>query len=425
MNEPVDHRPEAEPGNAPPGTPGDFVIRTLAVIVTRRRFLTGFAALGTILAIVLALILPKWYKASASVFPAENIEIPTGVEGLGLLSRGFSAARALTSFSGSPELDRYSAILKSKNLLDEVIREFDLVQVYDITKYPVENTRKELLANLEITVEPEGNITVAVYDKDPQRAADMANFFIDDLNRVNSGLLVQNARANREFIEKRYHKNLDDLAVAEDSLKSFQKRYGILALPQQAEASIKAVAELMGTIASKEIENRILERTVSPDHPSLVESRIELQELNRKVEEYRTGSGQKPGEMNVFVPFAKYPDLGAEYIHRFRDVEIQYKILQFVTPLYEQAKLDERRQTPSVLVLDRASPPERKAKPRISVFGAIGLVLSSLIGLFAVFLREAFEKLRTKYPEHFQSFGSAFRRDREKLRAIVGRRRRV
>jgi len=333
------------------------------------------------------------------------------MEGLGLFTKAFSASKVLTSLSGNPDLDRYVVILRSSSVLSTVIQKFDLVHVYDITSYPAEKTAKELLSNTDFTIEPEGNLTVSVYDKDPQRAADMANFFVAELNRVNSELKVQNARGNREFIEQRYQKNLSDLSAAEDSLKAFQKRTGILALKEQTEASLKALTEFSAQIALKDVQTSILARTLSEDHPLVVEARAEAQELRKKLDDMNNGLNYRQGEIKVLVPFNKFPELGAEYFRLYRDVEIQSKILQFLTPVYEQAKIEENRQTPSVLVLDKAGPPERKAKPKVSIFALVGFVLSVLIGLFITFLLEAISRLRAKHPESFTALSDAIRKD--------------
>jgi uncharacterized protein involved in exopolysaccharide biosynthesis len=296
-------------------------------------------------------------------------------------------------------------------VLNAVIQKFDLVRVYDITEYPIENTVKELLTNVDSKVEDEGNITIIVYDKDPQRAADMANYFVEMLNKTNTELQGQNARGNRQFIEERYKKNLTDLAKAEDSLKSFQKRYGVVALPEQTEASIKAAAEITGQLALKEVQANVLRRTQSADNPTVIATQIEIDELRNKLSQMNKGTNIPQNEMKVFVPFSKMPDLGGEYIRWFRDVEIQYKILQFITPLFEQAKVEEQRQTPSVIVLDKAFPAERKAKPKISLYTLIAFVISSLLSLSIVFLLEWLKRLRELDPNRFDTIINYFRSD--------------
>ena len=402
---------ESKAGEENVQTPANTLIEFLSVITKYRKFISRFVVLATVATTIITLLMPKWYKSTASVFLAEKTDILGALEGVSSLAKAFSPAKALTSLTGNPETDRYLAILKSGTVLNAVIQKFDLVKVYDITSYPGEKTAKELLNNTEFKVEDEGNLTVTVYDKDPQRAADMANFFIEVLNNTNTELQVQNARSNRQFIEERYNKNLKDLAGAEDSLKAFQKKYGVIAMPEQTEASIKAAAEITAQLALKEVQAGVLRRTQSPEHPSVVAAMIEIDEIHRKLSQMNSGAGLAAGEMKVFVPFSKVPDLGGEYIRKYREVEIQYKILQFITPLYEQAKVEERRQTPSVLVLDTAAPAERKSKPKVSLYALMALVISLVVSFFVVFTLELIERLKRSNPQRFASIVSTLRSD--------------
>jgi capsule polysaccharide export protein KpsE/RkpR len=239
----------------------------------------------------------------------------------------------------------------------------------------------------------------------------MANFFVEMLNRTNTELMVQNARGNRTFIENRYEKNLDDLRAAEDSLKAFQKMYGVIALPEQTEASIKGAAEIIGQLAAKEVQAGVLRRTLSADNAAVQGVQIEIEELQRKLNEMNTGVGVAPGGPRVFVPFQKIPELGAEYIRRYRNVEIQYKILQFITPLFEQAKVEENRQTPSVLVLDKAGPAERKSKPKVSLYAVLALVISVVLSFVVVFSLELVAKLKASHPDRFGGIIASLRSD--------------
>jgi len=384
-------------------TPASTIIEFLSILTKYRKFISRFVLSVTIVVTILALLSPKWYKSTASVFPAEKTELLSAFGGISSLARNLSPARALSAFGSNPEADRYMAILKSGTVVGAVIERFKLDSVYEITSYKAEKTAKALLDNTELRVEDEGNITISVYDKDPQRAADMANFFVQMLNKTNSELLVQNAKGNREFIEERYKKNMSDLATAEDSLRVFQKRFGIIAMPEQVEASIKAAAEITAQLAMKEVQVGVLRRTQSADNPAVLAGKIEVDELRTKLSQMANLGANVGKDMKVFVPFSKIPDLGMEYLRRYREVEIQYKVLQIITPLYEQAKVEERRQTPSVIVLDKAGPAERKSKPKVSLYGLMGLVISSLFSLFVVFLIEGVERIRKTSPDRFDA----------------------
>lgn len=390
----------------------DILLEAADVVVRRRKMIAWTVAAATTLAVLLALVLPKWYKATASVFPADQANLLAGLDGISSLAKSFGGGgRSLGSLTGPTEEERYLAILKSETALMKVIEKFDLQKVYDITRYPRSETIKELLSNVDFRVADEGNVEIAVYDKDPQRAADMANYFVDVLNETNSQLQAQNARGSREFIEQRYNENMAEIRRGEEAMLAFQLKHGVIAMPEQTEASIKAGAEMYAQLASKEIEYNVLRRSLGPDHPSTQSMAVEVAEIRKMLRAMSLGTRDIPGEMKILVPFNKTPELSAQYIRLFRDVEIQYKILQFIAPLYEQAKVEEKRSTPSVIVLDRAVLPERKAKPKILIYALVGFVVSSLVSLLAVFLAEAVARIRSRDPERFASIVRTARAD--------------
>ena len=106
-------------------------------------------------------------------------------------------------------------------------------------------TRKILLKNTMTNINDDGTITLAVVaktnyfsygDEDlpaKKLSTDLADYFITQLEKVNSRLRSEKARNNRIFIETRYNKNFADLDKAEENLKDFQEKYGAVALPEQ------------------------------------------------------------------------------------------------------------------------------------------------------------------------------------------------
>jgi capsule polysaccharide export protein KpsE/RkpR len=300
----------------------------------------------------------------------------------------------------------------------KVIGKFDLTSVYGITQYPREKTMKELLSNVEFHEGDGGILEVSVYDRDPLRATDMANYFLEVLNEINSGLHSQNAKGNRVFIEQRYRQCLEDVRKAEDSLHAFQVKNGVVALPEQLEATIKAGTEIYGKIAAKEIELDVMRRTLSDSHPLVVEAEIQLGALRGKLSDFNTGKGIRPDEMKILVPLGKASGLGLEYYRLYRDTEIQNRIFEFITPLFEQAKVEEQRSTPSVVVLDRATLPERKAKPRVAIFALIGAVASLLAAVIVVLTGEGIRRLRSLDPARWDGTWREMRRDWFGLRKL-------
>jgi tyrosine-protein kinase Etk/Wzc len=248
-----------------------------------------------------------------------------------------------------------------------------------------------LLSNTEFEIADEGNLGITVYDKDPQRAADMANYFVEVLNEINSRMQATNAKANREFIEQRVEKCQNDLRAAEDTLKKFQQVSGMIIVPDQSTSGISAVAELYATKARKEVEAGILQQTVGPDNPLFRQTQVELEQISKKVSEI--------------------PALGIGSLRLYRGVAIQQKILEFILPLYEQAKVEEKRNTPSVIVLDHAQVAERKAKPKILSYALLAFVISMVLSVFIIFLWEGVSRLRAVQPERFDQMWKTARSD--------------
>src|SRR5258706_11006540 len=100
---------------------GESVLDFVSVIVRWRRFIVWFVLGSTILGTSVALLIPKWYKATASVFPAEQTDLFSGLEGVSSLVKSFSPVGKLASLTGPSEAERYTAILKSENALTRVI----------------------------------------------------------------------------------------------------------------------------------------------------------------------------------------------------------------------------------------------------------------------------------------------------------------
>ncbi|HXG05757.1 MAG TPA: hypothetical protein VNI77_00335, partial [Nitrososphaera sp.] len=188
-------------------------------------------------------------------------------------------------------------------------------------------------------------------------------------------------------------------------------RYGIIAMPEQTEASIKAAAEIAAQLALKEVQVGVLRRTQSADNPSVLAGQIEVEELRRKLSQMGDIGSTVGRDMHIFVPFNKAPDLGLEYLRRYRDVEIQYKILQIIAPLYEQAKVEERRQTPSVIVLDKATPAERKSKPKVTLWALIGAFGSAVIAILVVSILELNTKLKERHRQYYTNLLAQLRHD--------------
>jgi uncharacterized protein involved in exopolysaccharide biosynthesis len=261
-----------------------------------------------------------------------------------------------------PSAYNYFAILKSRTVGEAVIREFGLLGVYDVPDSSMEKALKELASNVSFEEQPDEYITLEVLDRDPDRAAAMANFYVEQLNVLSIELATQEARSNREFIQRRLEEAWADLHRAEDSLRAYQEKAGVIITPEQEE-TMRGIASLYAMKARKEVERAIARRTAGEDNPVARQLALEIEELNRKL--------------------VGYPEIGLQSLRLYRDVMIQQRIVEFLTPIFEQARIDEVKDIPVVVTLDRAVAPERKAKPQRAL---IVLVVTGVTGFGLVLL---------------------------------------
>jgi capsule polysaccharide export protein KpsE/RkpR len=262
-----------------------------------------------------ALLAPKWYKSTASVLPAEKNDLLSSLSGLGSLAKGFSASKGLAALTGgNEETDRYMAILMSATVTNDVIKKFDLVKEYEYEGDYYEKVVKEWQSNLELEIADEGNLTITVFDKNPQKAADIANYLVERLNEINTQLSVTNAKANREFVEKRYFQNVADINKLEDSMRVFQEKYGVIAVPEQLEATVKSMSSIYAELYKKEVELNVLNQTYGVDHPLTSTAKIELSELQKKINQLNAGTDASQKDVKLLIPFKQAPELGNEYL---------------------------------------------------------------------------------------------------------------
>jgi len=383
-----------------------------------RKFIAIVTAVFVVLGIVLAFILPKEYEGRASVLPSQKSGL---LAGLGVGSTVSSLAKQFAPLVGGTEGQigtgfNYLAILNSRDAMERVVRKFDLLKVYSISDSSVDKAIARLRENSDFEIDKYSEVVVKVYDRSPVRAAAMANYFVDILNGINGNLSSEDARNLRIVIENRYLKNVSDLEVAEDSMKIFQQRYGVFSLPEQAKASVAAGAELESQMILAQVKLSVLEKQLGAASPEIQTLNQQIEALRQKINDLRSGKDMLGGDNSgVLLPFKEVPGRAMEYLDLYRDIEIQSKLLEIVYPLYEQAKLEEAKETPTVLVLDRAVPPEKKTRPLRALIILSSLVLGVALSIFFVTfvnagltqpnvegtIRDKYQKLAAGVRRHF------------------------
>ncbi|MDX1428864.1 MAG: Wzz/FepE/Etk N-terminal domain-containing protein [Rhodothermales bacterium] len=353
--------------------------RWVGTLFRWRRFIVLFTAVVAVLAIVISLILPVWYKSTTRLLT------PEGSSGGGLVSLLGDFAPEAGSLLGvgrGGDTNRYFSILTSRSMMQRVVEQFNLVAVYELaeSETPVDDAMELLRGNSNFVLDQEFEfIAVEVYDRDPQRAADMANFFVAELNRINSNLSANNASLYAAYIQENLHDAQTALDSARARMQRFQERYGVIDLPTQTQTFLENLAQLRRDVLEAEIQHEVLSNQLGPDNQRTRASGVLAAASRSKYQAALAGA-----ERLLPVPQSDIPSVANQYAQLLQDVLIQAEIVKFIRPLYEQARFDVQREKVAVQVLDPAVPASRKAKPVRSVIVILATMSGFLIAVMFV-----------------------------------------
>ena len=361
------------------------VLDYLIVLRKWQRLIVWITLAAVVLAVIVSLLIPKIFRAEARILPPQQ-------------SSGGSAAQLLSQLGGlgvAPGLvgmkttnDLYIGLLKSRTVFDRMVDRFKLLEVYKV-KYR-EDARRDLMKALKIQDgKKSGIITIGVEDKDPQRSADMANGFVEELKTVSQSIALTEASQRRLFFEEQLKSVKEALTRSEESLRGYQEQTGAIEIKEQAKVVIESVARLRAQIAAKEVELKVLKTTATQRNPD----RQRVEEELRGMQEQLAKLQSKTGSPDTLMPTGKMPAAGTGSVRKIRDLKYNETLYELLAKQYEIAKIDEARDAAVIQVVDKAITPEKKVKPNRRIMVATAAFTSFFFAILAAFFMEYREKM--------------------------------
>lgn len=356
------------------------------VLLKRKKLILGMTLGGCVLSVVVALLLPPIYKAQTSILPPQQ-------SGSGMLGQLVGQLGGLSGLAGAAAgvknpNELYVGMLQSRTVVDRVIDRFQLMKLYD-EEYR-EDCRKKLLKFTEVESDRKsGIITVSVEDKDPRRAADMANAFVEELRGLTGSLAISEAGQRRLFFEEQLKEAKSDLARAEEGFRGFQERTGALQIDAQAKAVIEGIANLRAMIAAREVQLKVLQTYATPQNPDLQKIEQEVRGLRGELVKLEGAEGKGHDPM---MPTGRMPSVGTEYLRKLRDLKYYETLYEQLAKQYELARIDEARDAVTIQVIDTAVPPGKKYRPKRTVIVILSTAAAFLLSMIICFLLESAER---------------------------------
>ncbi len=290
--------------------------------------------------------------------------------GLSSVIQSFTGQRNVTGYS-------YLAILNSRTISEKVVSKFNLMKVYNISDSLMSKAVKELSGNVSFTIGDNDETIISVYDKDPVRSADMANYYLELLNERGKEFAKNELAAFKKLIEERVQENERKLNDLENRIREFQQKEKIPVVITEQVSGLDFIGEIYAQKIGLEIQRDFLMENYGANHPFIAAIKQQLRKLDQKID--------------------LIPDVTVEYLKIYRELLIQRKIAEFLVPMLEQVKLSELQKIPDVILLDKAVPPDRKKKPK-RMFIVLGVFLLSSISMFYFLL------IKEKYNREIQDF---------------------
>jgi len=267
--------------------------------------------------------------------------------------------------------DQYVALMQSVTVSDRLIDQFKLMEEYD-QKYRME-ARKELANNVHITVgKKDGLITVEVDDHSPQRAAAMANQYVDELRRLTSTIAVTEAQQRRLFFEHQLLQTKDKLIAAQQALAASGFSQG--AIKAEPKAAAEGYARLRAEVTAAEVRLQTMRGALADDTPEIRQQQAALVALRAQLSRMEQASDISGG-----------PD----YVSKYREFKYQETLFDLFAKQYELARVDESREGALIQVVDPATPPERKSKPKRALTAVITTLAVGLLLVVFVVVRQS------------------------------------
>jgi uncharacterized protein involved in exopolysaccharide biosynthesis len=345
----------------------------------------GLAALGA------AFLMTPSFTARTSFLPPQQAQsgMASALASLGGLAGLAGAAGGIRS-----PADQLLALMQSTTAQDRLIDQFKLIDLYDV-KYRFE-ARKVLEKNTRMAIgKKDGLISVEVDDASPQRAAEMANAYVEELRRMTSVLAVSEAQQRRLFFEKELKDARDQMAKAQQALQATGFNLG--ALRAEPKAAAEGYARLKADITAAEVKLRILRDSLADSAPEVQRQLAGLSELRNQLARL-----EQSAESNV----------GPDYVTKYREFKYRETLFELFAKQYEIARVDESREGALIQVVDVALPPEYKSKPK-RAFIAVAATLLAFLLLGVYILMRHFWRESAADPERAAQMG--------RLRSALGR----
>lgn len=297
--------------------------KLFSIIGEQKKVIIPIIVICTVLAIIVAFVLPKSYQSNTLVRIKSSNNL-LAMSSMAAMAADFSIDIGGSS-SASPE--NYIELMKSREVLEPIIEQVDMPEE-DKEKLTTENFIKKYL---EITNTKKTDlINITAYGKTPEEAQMISQSVADNFLTLMTKLNKEGNSSTVNFLNDRMAIAKEEMETAENKLQAYQQEKGIYSPDDQAKALIErlsaydtniaqleaqeqansaklqdvtgqleqqnsslleynisdndAIMSLRTAIVNKQVELVGLEQRYTEEHPDVIQAKQELAELKRSLD---------------------------------------------------------------------------------------------------------------------------------------------
>jgi capsule polysaccharide export protein KpsE/RkpR len=371
----------------------------------RRRFLARVTVWGLVLSTVVAFLIPKRYESTTRLMPPDT-QSSSGMAMMAALAG--KAGAGLSALTGDllgikNSSDLFLDILSGRTVQDRLVDRFDLRRVYWDRYW--EDARKDLSKRTSVSADRKsGVLTITVTDRDPHRAQQMAQAYVEELDRLVAQVSTSSARRERIFIEQRLKTVKSDLDTASQQFSDYASKNGTIDVTAQGKAMVEGAARLDGELIAAKSELEGLEQIYTANNARVRSLRARVDELQRQLHQLggdipgSASDSDVSGVQQEFPSIRKLPQLAVRWTDLYRQTKIEETVYELLTQQYELAKIEEAKEIPVVKVLDASDMPEKKSFPPRALIIGLGVAFSLCLGGLLVVGSQAWKSIDPDSP---------------------------
>ncbi len=368
----------------------------LKTATDKRALIYGNTIVVGLAALISVFVAPQRYTAQAVLMPSmdEGTLVLIG----GNLSASGGMATLLSGGMLTTPSDIYLDLMNSRSVRESLITRLDLMKYYHS-----KNMDEALLAlesHLSTTAKPSGMIVIEYTDKDPKLATDAVNQCVQLLDEFNKRIIITKGTKMRVFLEKRLQEIKDSTNALADTLVKLQTKYGTLGMDEEVAGMMNTYAQLKGQLIAKQYMLQAMLPYASEKHPDVIALKRDIASLRSQLARMeKTGAGGFGPGFGIGLDSLPEAMVNIQIIQQ--ELETQGAIFEVLAEEYEKAKLLEKRDAPTIQIVDPARVPQKRSWPKRSIFLIASVIGALVFGWAAAIYGQAVQNLLQRENDPF------------------------